>query len=84
MTSEIMRQERQMSGSALVGKPSGGGAIDTAVKGLYHQHVIIRFDHVVIDSDALDCEFDIPFDDNTEANEAEIVLYNLSYGTMAM
>lgn len=81
MTSEIMRQERQMPGSALVGKPSGGGAIDTAVKGLYRQHVIIRFDHVVIDSDALDCEFDIPFDDNTEANEAEIVLYNLSYNT---
>lgn len=31
----------------------------------------------------LDIEFEVPFDDDTEANEAEIVIYNLSKTTIA-
>lgn len=47
-------------------------------KGLYGHTVIIRTGDVTIRNDELDCEFDIPFDDDTEANEAEIIVYNLS------
>ncbi len=67
--------------SFTVNNPSGGQVIDTTVHGLYCQHVVIQFDTVTIDSDALDCEFTIPFDNNTEANEVELIIYNLSYNT---
>ena len=52
------------------------GAADTG--GLYSHTVIIQTGDVTIDNEELDCEFDIPFDDDTEANEAEIIVYNLS------
>lgn len=46
--------------------------------GLYHHRVIIQTGDVTISNEELDCEFDIPFDDDTEADEAEIIVYNLS------
>lgn len=46
--------------------------------GLYGHTVIIQTGDVTIRNEDLDCEFDIPFDDDTEANEAEIIVYNLS------
>lgn len=51
-------------------------AADTG--GLYSHMVVIQTGDVTIDNEELDCEFDIPFDDDTEANEAEIIVYNLS------
>lgn len=51
-------------------------AADTG--GLYSHTVIIQTGDVTINNEELDCEFDIPFDDDTEANEAEIIVYNLS------
>lgn len=46
--------------------------------GLYHHTVTIQTGDVTISNENLDCEFDIPFDDDTEADEAEIVVYNVS------
>lgn len=46
--------------------------------GLYHHTVTIQTGDVTISNENLDCEFDIPFDDDTEADEAEIVAYNLT------
>lgn len=46
--------------------------------GLYSHTVMIQTGDITIDNEELDCEFDIPFDDDTEANEAEIIVYNLS------
>lgn len=46
--------------------------------GLYGHTVMIQTGNITICNDTLDCEFDIPFDDDTEANEAEIILYNLN------
>lgn len=51
-------------------------------KGLYGHTVIIQTGDVVIRNEGLDCEFDIPFDDDTEADEAEITVYNLSDTTI--
>lgn len=68
--------------SYVVEKSGGGESIDTTVTGLYRQRVVVTFDvGVTIDSDDLDVEFTIPFDNDTEANEAEIKFYNLSYNT---
>ena len=46
--------------------------------GLYQHSVIIKTGDVTIDNQDLDVEFEIPFDDDTEADEAEIIVYNLS------
>lgn len=53
---------------------------DTA--GLYGHSVTIQTGSVTISNQELDCEFDIPFDDDTEADEAEIIVYNLSDATI--
>ncbi len=51
--------------------------IDTEPTGLIEQRVIIQTGNLTFDNREFDCEFSIPFDDDTEANEAEIVIYNL-------
>ena len=50
--------------------------------GLYQHTVMIKTGDVTIDNEELDCEFDIPFDDDTEADEAEIIVYNISDTTI--
>lgn len=52
-------------------------------KGLWGREIIIKSGNVTIDGNQLDVEFNIPFDDNTEANEAEIVIYNLTDSTIS-
>lgn len=46
--------------------------------GLYNRSITIQTGGVTLKNDELDFEFDIPFDDDTEANEAELVVFNLS------
>ncbi len=58
------------------------GKIDTTPSGLYDQKVTLKTGDVTIKNDDLDMEFEIPFDDDTEANEAEIVIYNLTDKTI--
>lgn len=50
--------------------------------GLYGHTVVIRTGDVTIDNRDIDCEFMIPFDDDTEADEAELTVYNLSDNTV--
>ena len=50
----------------------------TQPEGLFGRKVIIATKDLTIDGSKLDVEFTVPFDDDTEANEAEIVVYNLS------
>lgn len=50
--------------------------------GLYGHTVLIQTGDVTISNAELDCEFEIPFDDDTEADEAEILVYNLSDTTI--
>lgn len=58
------------------------GKIDTIPNGLYDQKITLKTGDVTIKNDELDLEFDIPFDDDTEANEAEITVYNLTGKTI--
>lgn len=67
--------------SFVTNKSGSGENIDTNVSGLYHHRAIFTLKNVTIDSDEIDVEFSIPFDNNTEANEAELMIYNLSYNT---
>lgn len=50
----------------------------TPPDGLWGCTAIIECNGVKIKSTELDMEFDIPFDDNLEADEGEIIIYNLS------
>ena len=56
--------------------------IDTEIKGQFGHTVIIQSGNVTIRNSELDCEFSTAFDDNTAADEAEIVIYNLTDKTI--
>lgn len=56
--------------------------IETEVKGQFKHSITIKTGNVEIKNTELDLEFSIPFDDDTEANEAEIVVYNLTNNTI--
>ena len=51
-------------------------------KGMFGRVAVIESGGVKLNSEELDIEFDVPFDDDTEANEAEITVYNLSKTTI--
>ncbi|MCM1544695.1 MAG: hypothetical protein NC110_05280 [Ruminococcus sp.] len=51
--------------------------------GLYDRKAVLKCNDVTIDLDSIDFEFDVPFDDDTEANEANFVIYNLSKKTIS-
>lgn len=85
MSSDVVIKDKQRAGNVsrmAVAIQQVAGAIDTTPDGLYDQKVIIKTGDVKITNDDLDLEFDIPFDDDTEANEAEIVIYNLTSKTI--
>lgn len=42
---------------------------------------ILQTPTVILDNDSFDMEFDIPFDDDMTANEAEFIIYNLTENT---
>lgn len=51
-------------------------------KGMFGRAAIIKSGNVTINSNELDFEFTVNFDDDMEANEAEIIVYNLSKTTI--
>lgn len=52
------------------------------INGQFRQNITINCNNAVIKNDKLDFEFSIPFDDDTEPNEAEFTIYNLSDTTI--
>lgn len=54
----------------------------TKPSGVWGSTATIKCNNVTVKSSDLDCEFTIPFDDNLESNEGEIVVYNLSDNTI--
>lgn len=55
---------------------------DIKPEGVFGSTATIRTGGVTLTSEALDVEFYVPFDDDMEPNEAEIVVYNLSNNTI--
>lgn len=56
---------------------------ETTLSGSFGRKAIIKTDIITVNSDELDVEFTVPFDDDMEANEAEIIIYNLSQNTIS-
>lgn len=52
-------------------------------EGVFGSVAVVRCGDVTIKSSELDIEFEVPFDDDMEANEAEITVYNLSKSTIS-
>lgn len=52
-------------------------------KGVFGSEATIKSEGTVIKSSELDIEFSIPFDDDMEPNEAEVVIYNLNDTTLS-
>ena len=84
MSSDVVIKEKQNNNYSrmAIAIEEVAGQIDTDQSGLYNQRVIIKSGNATIDNNELDCEFTIPFDDDTEANEAEILIYNLTSKTI--
>lgn len=61
-----------------------GEAVSPSVPsdGLWGWKILIQSGSVKIDGSKLDVEFTVPFDDDLEANEAEIIVYNLAANTI--
>lgn len=60
------------------------GTVSTATpNGKFGRVVLIESEDVCIDGSELDVEFNVPFDDNAESDEAEITVYNLSKTTLS-
>ena len=55
---------------------------DIKPAGVFGSIAKIKSGNVTISSETLDVEFDVPFDDDMEPNEADITVYNLSDNTI--
>ena len=85
MSSQVVIKDKKHTGNIsrmATAMQQLAGKIDTVPNGLYDQKVTITTDSVSISNENLDLEFVIPFDDDTEANEAEIIVYNLTDTTI--
>ncbi len=51
-------------------------------KGMFKSNATIKTGNITLNSDELDFEFTVPFDDDLEANQIEITVYNLSDNTI--
>ena len=51
-------------------------------QGQFGRNAVIISNGVVINAKEIDFEFTVPFDDDTEANESEIIVYNLTWNTI--
>lgn len=58
-----------------------GEKIENKIEGQFDRVAIISMDGVKLNSNDIDLEFTCEGDDNIEANEAEIIIYNLSTNT---
>lgn len=87
MSEMIIQKNKPPINSSLI-KAAGKWSNDLkefsiAPDGVFGSAAIIKCGNVTIDSRELDFEFTVPFDDDMEANEAEIIIYNLSETTIS-
>ena len=62
-----------------------GGALERFTlepQGMFGRRAEIQCGNLTLDSEQFDFEFEVPFDDDTEANECTITVYNLTQNTI--
>lgn len=86
MSSKVVIEKSNSKSSKLVKAMKGwntGDFFENKPSGVFGSQAVIKCNGATIKSSELDLEFDIPFDDDMEANEAEIIIYNLSNTTLS-
>lgn len=79
----IMQSHASSKASALIkAMDTWKTPFDLRPQGVFGTVAIVRTETVTLNSDTLDIEYTVPFDDDLEPNEAEIVVYNLSDNTI--
>lgn len=86
MSGVIMQKGKVTAASKLI-KAAGNWSKDLKnysiePQGVFGSTAVVRCGDVTINSGTLDLEFTVPFDDDMEPNEAEIIIYNLSETTI--
>lgn len=78
--SDVVRQSNFNNHISKIVKAVGvlNNAIPTEHHGIFGQRVIIDSGNITFNNSNSDIEFNVPFDNNFEPNEAEIVVYNLT------
>lgn len=67
---------------AMKGWQDGLTSYSQQPNGLFGRVAIVRSGNVQLNSEEIDIEFDVSFDDDPESNECEIIAYNLSNTTI--
>lgn len=86
MSSQVIIKDKKHTGSysrMATAVQQLAGKINTEPSGLYDQNVTVIAGDLTVSNDDLDIEFDIPFDDDAEVNEAEITVFNLTDNTIS-
>ena len=79
----VMQEGKSKVASALVKAfDSWTTPYDIRPDGVFGSVAVIKSGQVTISSETLDVEFEVPFDDDMEPNEASITIYNLSDNTI--
>lgn len=84
-TTVSAKAQKRISGmaKAMKGWETSTATSTKAPSGKFGRTVFVEVADLKIDGSQLDIEFEVPFDDDTEANEASITIYNLSKSSAA-
>ena len=84
MSSKVIMQSHESSkASALIkAMDTWKEPFEIRPEGVFGSVAVVRTGGVTINSETLDIDFVIPFDDDMEPNEADIIVYNLSDNTI--
>lgn len=81
MASKLVKTGDSNKASKLIQAMKGWNSSEFFVdppKGVFGSEATIKCNGAVIKSSELDMEFDVPFDDDMEFDEAEVIIYNLN------
>ena len=86
MKSQVISEKGKTKSSQLVKAMKGWDSakfFTDKPEGVFGSQATIKCNGAIMKSSELDLEFSVPFDDDMEANEAEIIIYNLSNTTIS-
>ena len=79
---ETLNEHRSKLVKAFQGWTEGLQSYSEVPTGMFGRVAIVKSGDVTLNSEELDLEFEVEFDDDLEANEAHIIIYNLSQTTI--
>ena len=78
----IQSREEKLRSALVKAFDSWQTPYDIKPEGVFGAVATLKCGQVTVSSDTLDMEFSVPFDDDMEPNQAEVIVYNLSDSTV--